>query len=69
MMAAVKTQNQTRFRGRASSAWSRRTAGKRAVMGFLRPFVFRKVGIQDNKKIDLAIGSWWIPSFCDGYYD
>lgn len=57
MMAAVKTQSQTRFRGRTPSAWNRRMAGNRAVTGFLRPSVPCTDGIQDNKKIDPACGS------------
>lgn len=54
MMAAVKTQNQTRFCGRTPPAWSWRMAENRAATGFLRPSVSRAVGIQDNKKMEQA---------------
>lgn len=54
MMAAVKTQNQTLFRGQTPSAWNQRMAENRAVMGFLRSSVSCAGGIQDNRKIDSA---------------
>ena len=57
MMATVKTQNQTRFRGRTPSAWNQRMAENRAVSGFLRHSVSRTDGIQDNRKIDPCMGS------------
>ena len=53
MMAAVKTQNQTLFRGRTPSAWNWRMAENRAVEGFLRPSVPCTVGIQDNVLIEI----------------
>ena len=53
MMAAVKTQIQTRFRGRTPSTWNRRMAENRAVAGFLRPSVSRTGGIQDNRKMEI----------------
>lgn len=52
MMATVKTQNQTLFRGRTPSAWSRRMAENRAVAGFFGTSVTGTVGIQDSKKIE-----------------
>ena len=36
MMAAERTQNQTRFPGRTPSDWNWRMAGSHAVTGFLR---------------------------------